>query len=181
MKKNYQKIIPELMKKLKLTNKLAVPTLKKIIINCSFREDQHQDKAIEDALKWLSQITGQKAVVTHAKRSEAGFSIRANDPLGVMVTLRGNQMWHFFQKLVHLVIPNFKDFQGLKRAAFDGQGNYSFGIPEQILFPELRYDDVEKIRPLQVTIITSASDDKIAHLLLKQLNFPFAKKSKNNG
>lgn len=178
--KYQEKIIPALQKQLKLANPLATPKLNKVVISTSFREHEHQDTALQSAAKWMADISGQKPLITVAHKSIAGFGIRAGDPLGLKVTLRGTRLWEFFDKLISVSLPRVKDFQGLPLNSFDGQGNYTFGLTEQIIFPEIEYDKIGKIRGLQITIATTAKNDKSALALLQELGFPFTKPTKEN-
>lgn len=173
-------VIPALQKQLGFTNPLATPKLSKIVISTSFREHEHQNDALQSAAKWMADISGQKPLVTVAHKSIAGFEIRAGEPLGLKVTLRGARLWEFFDKLISISLPRVKDFHGLPLDSFDGQGNYTFGLTEQIIFPEAEYDKIGKIRGLQITIATTAKNDKSALALLKELGFPFTKPAKEN-
>lgn len=181
LQKHYQNhVIPALRKQLGFANLLAAPKLNKIVISTSFREPEHQNDALQSAAKWMADISGQKPLITTAHKSIAGFGIRAGDQLGLKVTLRGTRLWEFFDKLVSISLPRVKDFQGLPLASFDGQGNYTFGLTEQIIFPEIEYDKIGQIRGLQITIATTAKNDKIAFALLKELGFPFEKPAKED-
>lgn len=173
--KYQQEIIPALKDKLKLVNDLAVPKIEKIVINVGVTEDQHQDKALENMSQQLAVITGQRPKVTTARKSISGFNLRAGDPIGLMVTLRGQRMYQFLDKLIAIVLPRVKDFQGVNPGAFDQAGNYSLGLEEQIVFPEIDYDKIDKVRGLQVNIVTTASDKESAKALLESMGLPFAK------
>lgn len=176
MKLHYQeKVLPELKKELKRHNDLAVPKVEKVVINVGISEDQHQDKALANMAEQLGQIAGQKAKITAAKKSISGFKLRAGDPIGVAVTLRGERMYQFMDKLVSIVLPRVKDFQGIKSTAFDGQGNYSLGLEEQIVFPEIDYDKIDKVRGMQINIVTTAKNPKEGKRLMELLGFPFEK------
>lgn len=175
--KYQEKIVPALQKQLGLANPLAAPKLNKVIISTSFREHEHQSEAIQSAAKWVADISGQKPLITTAHKSIATFAVRAGDQLGLKVTLRGTRLWEFFDKLISISLPRVKDFQGLPLDSFDGQGNYTFGLTEQIIFPEVEYDKIGKIRGLQITINTTAKNDKFALALLKELGFPFEKEA----
>lgn len=168
-------IVPKLVGELKLSNKLAVPRLVKVVISTTFREDEHQDEAIKKASEWLGTITGQKPAYTTARQAIAAFSTRAGDTIGLMVTLRGEKMWDFVDKLINVTLPRVKDFQGVPVKSFDGHGNYTLGMTEQIIFPEVEYDTVGKIRGLQVSFVTNAGGDTIARKLLEALGMPFEK------
>lgn len=174
----YDKIVPALKKEFAIDNVFAVPKLQKIIINIGVADPQDpkaRKQVIANIVEQFEAISGQKAVVTVAKKSISTFKLRQGDPLGVRVTLRGARMWGFFEKLVGVALPRVKDFRGVSRTAFDGAGNYSMGIEEQIIFPEINYDKIEKIRSLQVVFVTTAKEDKKAFRLLELFGVPFAK------
>ncbi|MBN1151624.1 MAG: 50S ribosomal protein L5 [Dehalococcoidia bacterium] len=174
-KERYVKeVLPELQNRLGYSNVMELPRIQKIVVGIGLGEAITNAKALESAEKDLATITGQKPVVTHAKRSIAAFKLRAGMPIGMMVTLRGKRMWDFFDRLVGIVLPRIRDFRGIPGDAFDGRGNYSLGLKEQIVFPEIDYDKIEKIRGLQVTIVTSARRDDEAKLLLKLMGMPLA-------
>lgn len=176
LRQNYQdKILPTLKKDLKLENDMAVPRIKKIILNVGVTDQQHRDKSIENVGNQIAAITGQKPAIRAAKKSIAGFKLRQGDAVGVSVTLRGERMYEFLDKTISVVLPRVKDFQGLSIKSFDGQGNYNFGLTEQIIFPEIDYDKIDTIRGLQITIVTSTSSDDEARALLSQLGLPFEK------
>lgn len=176
LKKTYQdQIIPTLKKELGLKNSLAAPKIIKIILNVGISQDQGQKEALKSMADQIALITGQQPVVTRAKQSIAGFKLRAGDPIGLKVTLRGNRMYDFLDKLISLALPRVRDFQGVKRKAFDGHGNYSIGLTEQLIFSEINYDKIDKVRGLEVSIITNTKDDKIALRLLELLGMPFEK------
>ena len=177
LKQKYQtELVPKLAKELQLDNLLAVPGLNKVVVSTAFKEDQHQDQAIDFAKKWLSAMTGQNPKVTSAKKSIASFNIRQGDVLGLQVTLRRDRMWEFVDKLISIALPRLRDFQGINPKGFDGHGNYTLGLTEQIIFPEIDFDTIGKIRGLQITFATTASDDKIARRLLESIGMPFEKK-----
>jgi large subunit ribosomal protein L5 len=174
-KERYVKdVLPELKNRLGYDNVMELPRIQKIVVGIGLGEAITNAKALESAEKDLATITGQKPVVTHAKKSIAAFKLRAGMPIGLMVTLRGKRMWDFFDRLVGIVLPRIRDFRGIPGDAFDGRGNYSLGLKEQIVFPEIEYDKIEKIRGLQVTIVTSAKRDDEAKLLLKLMGMPLA-------
>ena len=174
-KERYVKdVLPELKKRLGYDNVMELPRIQKIVVGIGLGEAIQNAKALESAEKDLATITGQKPVVTHARRSIAAFKLRTGMPIGMMVTLRGKRMWDFFDRLVGVVLPRIRDFRGVPGDAFDGRGNYSLGLKEQIVFPEIDYDKIEKIRGLQVTIVTSAKRDDEAKLLLKLMGMPLA-------
>ena len=171
----YKKIIPNLKKQLQLKNIMQVPVVEKVVLNTCVSEALKTPKILTRALEDLSQIGGQKAVVRKAKKAVAQFKTRKGIALGGSITLRGKKMWVFLEKLIHFALPRVRDFKGLSPKSFDGHGNYSLGIKEQIVFPEVDYDKVDAIRGLNVTICTSAEDDKSGYIFLKSLGFPFRK------
>jgi large subunit ribosomal protein L5 len=152
---------------------MQVPALKKIVVNVGLGEALDNAKAIEFAVNDIQQITGQKPVVTLAKKSIAGFKLREGRAIGVKVTLRGDRMWSFFTRLIHVALPRTRDFQGISPDSFDGRGNYTLGLREQLIFPEISYDKIDKIRGMEVSIVTSAQTDEEGRSLLKQLGMPF--------
>ncbi len=160
---------------LKLKNIHQVPTLKKIVINSGVGRATQQGNLIEGAVKDLTALSGQKATITRAKKSIAGFKLREGQAIGAKVTLRGDQMWEFYDRLVTLSIPRIRDFRGLNPKSFDRRGNYTFGINEQLIFPEISYDDVDTTRGMDITICTSANQDDHGRALLEALGFPFRK------
>lgn len=175
-KDHYQKDIrPQLKKELKLSSIEAVPKLTKITINTSSADFRSDKDFLAKSKQWLSVITGQQPQETKARLSIAGFNIREGDIVGLKVTLHGDKMYDFYQKLVSLVLPRLKDFQGVSRSHFDNQGNFTLGFPEQIIFPEIEYDKIGRIQGLEVTITTSAPDKQQALALLQALGMPFAK------
>ncbi|HHO81889.1 MAG TPA: 50S ribosomal protein L5 [Halothiobacillus sp.] len=163
----------ELQSKLALDNVMAVPKLTKITLNMGLGDSARDKKIVNNALEELSAITGQKAVVTYARKSIAGFKLREGMPLGVKVTLRGTRMYEFLDRLVNIAIPRIRDFRGLNPKSFDGRGNYSMGVREQIIFPEIDYDKIDAIRGLDITFTTTAKNDEQARALLDGFNFPF--------
>lgn len=175
-KKKYQKeIVPELKKILKLENDLAVPNIQKVIFNVGLGEAVSNPQALEAMKKDLTLITGQRPIITKSKKAISNFNLREGVPIGLKVTLRRDRLWDFFDKLVNIVLPRVKDFRGVSRASFDGRGNYSLGVREHTIFPEVDTTDVGKIRSLQLTIITTAQNDNDGMLLLEKLGMPFAK------
>jgi len=166
-------VVPALMKELGTESPMRIPTIKKIVINQCISEAVQNPKLINTAVDQLTAITGQKAVSTKAKKAIANFKLREGMPLGARVTLRRENMWSFFDKLVHLALPQVRDFRGLSPKGFDGRGNYNMGVKEQIIFPEISYDKVDKVRGMNITICTSASNDSEAKSLLTQLGMPF--------
>lgn len=176
LKQRYQqKIVPALKQELGLTNDLAVPKITKIVLNIGIKEGAGDKGIAEKIQKYLGLIAGQKALITKARKAEAAFKTRKDDPIGAMVTLRGERMYQFFDKLVTIVLARVRDFQGVSLRSFDGRGNYSLGFKEQIVFHEVDYDTIDQIRGLQVTIVTNTDDDKKAMLLLEALGMPFEK------
>ena len=170
-----QEIRKQLQEKLSLSSVMAVPKVTKITVNVGAKEALTDKKILDTIAEQLSLITGQKAVITRAKRSIAPFKLRAGERVGVMVTLRGDRMYDFLEKLLAIVLPRTKDFRGLKLGAFDQQGNYSVGIAEQTIFPEIDYGKIDRVRSLQVVITTNCKEVKEGRLLLTALGFPFVK------
>ena len=166
-------VAPQLKARLGYDNIMQLPKLRKIVLNIGLGEATQEPKALEAADKDLATITGQHPVTTRAKKSISAFKLRAGVPIGMMVTLRGKRMYDFFDKLVNVVLPRFRDFRGVSRDSFDGRGSYSLGIKEQIVFPEIEYDKVDKIRGLEVTIVTTAKNDDEARALLELMGMPF--------
>jgi len=162
-----------LMKELDLKNPMAVPRLNKIVVNMGVGEATQNAKLIDPAVNELGQITGQKPVITRAKKSIAAFKVREGMPIGAMVTLRGDRMYEFFDRLVSVVLPRVRDFKGVSTKSFDGRGNYTLGLHDQLIFPEIDYSKVDKLKGMNVTIVTTARSDNQARSLLKQLGMPF--------
>lgn len=176
MKELYFKdVIPALTSEFGYKNVMQVPKIQKITLNMGVGEAVGDKKQIENAVMDLERLTGQKAVVTKARKSIAGFKVREGWPIGCKVTLRGERMWEFFDRLVHISIPRIRDFRGLSAKSFDGRGNYSMGVREQIIFPEIDYDKVDKIRGMDIAITTTAVTDEEGRALLRAFNFPFKK------
>lgn len=175
LKEKYNKeIITKLIKKFDYKNVMQVPKLEKIIINVGCgNETKDNLKIIDSIINDISIITGQKAIPTKAKKSIANFKIRAGMPVGVKVTLRSERMWNFLDKLFNLVLPRVRDFRGINKKSFDGNGNFSFGVKEQLIFPEIKYDKIDKIRGMNIVICTTAQNDQEAFELLEQLGAPF--------
>ncbi len=169
----------ELKSKLNLKNIHEVPKIKKIVLNMGIGEAKDDSKLVDKAIEDLSLITGQKAIKTKAKKAISGFKIRAGMPLGAMVTLRNKIMYEFLDRLINIAIPRIRDFRGLKSNSFDGNGNYSLGIKEHIIFPEINFDKVDKVKGLDITICTSAKNNEEALTLLKSFNMPFIDKQVN--
>lgn len=168
-------LVPVLKDKLGLSNVMAVPKLSKVVINMGVGEAANDKKHLQSALENLTVIAGQKPVTTTARKSVASFKIREGWPLGCKVTLRGEKMYDFIERLINIAIPRERDFRGLNNKSFDGQGNYSFGIKEQIIFPEINYDNIDNIRGMDVCINTTAKNKDEAKALLEVLDFPFKK------
>jgi large subunit ribosomal protein L5 len=166
-------VTPQLKAKLGYDNIMQLPKLEKIVLSIGLGEATQEPKALEAAGKELATISGQRPVTTRAKKSISSFKLRVGMPIGMMATLRGKRMYDFFDKLVNVVLPRFRDFRGVSRDSFDGRGNYSLGIKEQIVFPEIDYDKVDKIRGLEVTIVTTAKNDDEARDLLELMGMPF--------
>ncbi len=162
-----------LMKELELKNPMAVPRLNKIVVNMGVGEATQNAKLIDPAANELGQITGQRPVVTRAKKSIAAFKVREGMPIGAMVTLRGDRMYEFFDRLVSIVLPRVRDFRGVSTKSFDGRGNYTLGLHDQLIFPEIDYAKVDKLKGMNVTIVTTARSDDQARSLLKHLGMPF--------
>jgi large subunit ribosomal protein L5 len=166
-------VAPQLKARLGYDNIMQLPKLRKIVLNIGLGEATQEPKALEAADKDLATISGQHPVTTRAKKSISAFKLRTGVPIGMMVTLRGKRMYDFFDKLVNVVLPRFRDFRGISRDSFDGRGSYSLGMKEQIVFPEIDYDKVDKIRGLEVTIVTTAKNDDEARTLLELMGMPF--------
>jgi len=168
-------VIPQLKANLGIDNVMRLPRLEKIVLSIGLGEAIQNPKALEAAEGDLAIISGQHPVTTRAKKSVAAFKLREGMPIGMMVTLRGQRMYDFFDKLVNVILPRFRDFRGVSADSFDGQGNYNLGIKEQIVFPEIDYDKIDKVRGLQVTVVTTAKNDDAAESLLKLMGMPFKK------
>ena len=178
LKEQFNKDIrPELQKTLGYENLMQVPQIKKITLNMGVGEALQDKKAIEKAQFDMEKLSGQKAVITRAKKSVASFKIREGMPIGVKVTLRRDRMYEFLDRLINIALPRVRDFRGLNQRSFDGNGNYSIGVKEQIIFPEIDYDNVDKIRGLDISITTTARNDEEALALLQAFNFPIKEKS----
>ena len=176
LQETYQnEIVDALMKKFEYKNKMEVPKLDKIVINMGVGEAKENAKLLDAAISDMETITGQKAVVTRAKNSVANFKIREGMPIGCKVTLRGDKMYEFLDRLINLALPRVRDFRGINPNAFDGRGNYALGIKEQLIFPEIEYDKVDKVRGMDVIFVTTAKTDEEARELLTLFNMPFAK------
>jgi large subunit ribosomal protein L5 len=174
LRERYAKeVLPELMKEFGFRNPMQAPRLDKIVVNMGLGEAINNGKIIDASVEQLGAITGQKPVVTKARKSIANFKLRQGQSIGAMVTLRGDRMYEFFDRLVSLALPRVRDFKGVSPKAFDGKGNYTLGVREQIIFPEINYDKVEKIKGLNITVVTTARNDEEGRALLRHLGMPF--------
>lgn len=171
--KYVKEIIPALMKEFNFTNIMRVPRIEKVIVNMGLGEAIQNSKVLETAASEIAQITGQKPIITQARKSIAGFKIRKGIAIGAKVTLRHNHMYEFLDRLMNVALPRVRDFRGVSPKSFDGRGNYTLGITEQIIFPEIDYDKVEKIRGMSITIVTTARNDEEAKKLLTYFGMPF--------
>ncbi len=167
----------QLQSQLGLENVMEVPRLEKIVLNCGVGRATQQASLLDGAVADLTVITGQKPLVTKAKKSIAGFKLRAGNAIGAKVTLRGDRMWEFYDRLVSLAIPRIRDFRGMSADSFDGRGNYTFGVTEQLIFPEIDYDKIDTVRGMDITIVTTATSDDNGRALLRALGFPFRRDS----
>lgn len=170
-----KEIVPNMQKKFNYKSVMQVPKLDKIVINIGCGDATHNSKLLDAACNDLLQITGQKPVVTKAKKSIAGFKIREGQAIGCKVTLRGERMYNFLDKLISVSLPRVRDFRGLSPKAYDGRGNYTIGIKEQLVFPEIEFDDVVKVRGMDIVLVTTANTNEEAHALLEELEIPFRK------
>lgn len=170
-----EEIVPQMMEKLGYDNIMQVPKLDKVVINIGLGHAKENPKVLESALKELELITGQKPVITHAKKSIANFKLREGMKIGCKVTLRRDKMYYFLDKLMNIALPRVRDFRGVSSTSFDGRGNYALGIKEQLIFPEIVYDEVDEIRGMDIIIVTTANTDKEAKLFLELLGMPFRK------
>jgi large subunit ribosomal protein L5 len=168
-----KEVAPVLLKELELKNVMAVPRLHKIVVNMGVGEATQNAKVLDPAVNELGQISGQKPVVTRAKKSIAAFKVRQGQSIGAMVTLRGDRMYEFFDRLVNIVLPRVRDFKGVSSKSFDGRGNYTIGLHDQLIFPEISYEKVDKLKGMNVTIVTTAANDNQARSLLKHMGMPF--------
>jgi large subunit ribosomal protein L5 len=168
-----KEVAPALLKELELQNTMAVPRLNKIVVNMGMGEATQNSKILDPAVNELGQITGQKPIVTKSKKSIAAFKVREGQAIGTMVTLRGDRMYEFLDRLVNIVLPRVRDFKGVSTKSFDGRGNYTIGLHDQLIFPEISYEKVDKLKGMNVTIVTTAANDNQARSLLKHLGMPF--------
>ena len=175
LKAKYQaEVAPALMQKFGYKSVMQIPKLDKIVVNCGCGEARENSKVLEAVVGDLTTITGQKAIITKAKKSVANFKLREGMPIGAKVTLRGDKMWEFLDRLFNVALPRVRDFRGISADAFDGRGNYALGVKEQLIFPEIEYDKIDKIRGMDIVVCTTAQTDEEARELLKQIGAPFA-------
>jgi large subunit ribosomal protein L5 len=176
LKEKYQKeVMPALQKEFDYSNPMQVPSVHKVVVNIGLGEAIQNAKALDAAVSDLASITGQRPVITRAKHSVAAFKLREGMQIGCMVTLRGDRMYYFLDKLINVALPRLRDFQGVSPEAFDGRGNYTLGLREQLVFPEIDYDKVDKVRGMEVSIVTTARTDEEGRRLLKLMGMPFKK------
>ena len=169
-----EEIVPALQEKFNYENTMMIPKLEKIVLNMGLGSDKDNPKALDAALEQLAQIAGQKPIITKAKKSVANFKVRQGMNIGAKVTLRGDRMYYFMDKLMNIVLPRVRDFRGVNDTSFDGRGNYAMGVKEQLIFPEINYDDVDKVRGMDIVFVSSAKTDEEAKELLKLFGMPFA-------
>ena len=170
-----QEVVPALMKEFGYRNVMEAPRLEKVVVNIGLGEALQNPKALDSAASDIAAITGQKPVITRAKRSIANFKVRQGNPIGLMVTVRGDRMWELVDRMVNAALPRIRDFHGVSNKGFDGRGNYSLGIREQLIFPEIEYDKIDRIRGLQTTLVTTARNDEEGKRLLQLLGMPFSR------
>ena len=170
---NNEEVVPQLKEKFGYTNVMQIPKLEKIVLNMGLGSDKDNPKGIESALEEMALIAGQKPIITKAKKSVANFKVREGQNVGAKVTLRGDRMYYFADKLMNIVLPRVRDFRGIPDTSFDGRGNYAMGVKEQLIFPEISYDDVDKIRGMDIVFVTTAKTDEEARALLQFLGMPF--------
>ncbi len=176
LKEKYQnEIVPSLVEKFNYSSVMAVPKVEKIVVNMGVGDAVSNAKALDKAVEELTQITGQKPLITKAKKSIAGFKLREGMPIGAKVTLRGERMYEFLDKLISVSLPRVRDFRGISKKAFDGRGNYTLGVKEQLIFPEIDYDKVDKVRGMDIVVVTTANTDEEARELLTLMGMPFQK------
>ena len=174
LKERYQKeVVPGLIKDLGLKNVMECPRVMKVVVNIGVGDAVDNGKLLDESVRDLTKITGQKPIINKSKRNIANFKLRVGSPIGTSVTLRGYKMWSFLDRLMNVALPRVRDFRGVSPNSFDGRGNYTLGITEQLVFPEIDYDEVSKIRGLEVTIVTSSQDDESGRELLRKLGMPF--------
>ena len=170
-----EEIAPALFDELALENVMQIPKIQKVVVNIGVGEAIDNPKALDEAVRDLTTITGQRPVITKAKKSIANFKLREGRTIGTKVTLRGDRMWAFLDRLINVALPRVRDFRGISAEAFDGRGNYTLGLEEQLIFPEINYDQVEKVRGMEITIVTTADNDDQARTLLTKIGMPFRK------
>lgn len=176
LKKRFDdEIAPALLKEFSYANSMQVPRIQKVVLNIGMGEATQNAKSLDAASEQLATITGQRPVITRAKKSISNFKVREKNPIGIMVTLRGPRMWEFMDRLLNTALPRIRDFRGVSRKAFDGRGNFSLGVREQLIFPELEYDKIDRVRGFQINIITSARNDEEGARLLELLGMPFSR------
>jgi large subunit ribosomal protein L5 len=176
LKEKYQKeVIPALMKEFSLSNVMQVPKIEKIVLNIGLGEALDNPKALDAAATDIMAITGQKPVIIKAKKSIANFKLREGREIGAKVTLRGEKMWAFIDRLINIALPRLRDFRGVNRDSFDGRGNYTLGLQEQLIFPEIEYDKIDKVRGMEITVVTTAPNDEQSLAMLSMLGMPFRK------
>lgn len=174
MKERYKEVVlPTLMEEFGYKSIMQVPTLKKMVVNVGLGEALQNSKFLDSAVEDIAQITGQRPVITRARKSIATFKLREGNPIGIMATVRGNRMWHFFDRLVSIALPRQRDFRGISPNSFDGRGNYTVGLREQLVWPEIDYDKIDKIRGMAISIVTSAETDEEGRRLLELMGMPF--------
>ena len=177
MRKRYQEeVVPKLMSEFGISNPMAVPRLEKISVNMGLGEASRNIKVLDEAIDELAALTGQKPVMTRARKSIAAFKLREGMPIGARVTLRGDRMWDFLDRLISVALPRVRDFRGVKRKSFDGRGNYTLGVKDQLIFPEIDYNKVERAKGMNITITTTAGNDERALFMLRELGMPFAER-----
>jgi large subunit ribosomal protein L5 len=177
LKQRYQdEIAAQLRKEFKHDNVMQIPRMQKIVVNVGLGEALTNAKAVDNAVRDVTTITGQKPIVTRARKSIATFKVREGQPIGVKVTLRGERMWSFLERLIGTALPRVRDFRGVPNEAFDGRGNYTLGLSEQLIWPEIPYDSIDKVRGMEITIVTTAQNDEEAHRMLELMGMPFSRK-----
>ncbi len=180
LKERYKKeIVPALVQEFSFKNVMQVPRIKKIVVNIGMGEALDNAKALDAAVNDMQIITGQKVMVTRAKKDISNFKLRAGKPIGAMVTLRGEKMWNFLDRLMNVALPRVRDFRGIPSKGFDGRGNYTMGLREQLVFPEIEYDKIDKVRGMEITVVTSAQSDEHGRRLLTLLGMPFQQRGKS--
>ncbi|MFN4182407.1 MAG: 50S ribosomal protein L5 [bacterium] len=172
LEKYRKEVVPEIMRRRGYRSPMRVPRIEKVVVHMGLGDMSHNPKAMESGMKVLQAATGQKPVIRRAKKSVAAFKVRAGAPVGLLVTLRGKRMYYFLEKLIHIVLPRFKDFSGLPFSQFDGRGNYTIGVKEQMVFPEVSFADIDRVRGMNISIVTTSKNDEEAGELLKLLGFP---------